>query len=373
MSESVSSRDSFRPPPASSTRASAKTARVLAKYAIKVVGPRAAAQARLDPRARALEPALLRDQADPARAQPAHRVRGSLLPEHRRVLRQGHGDLHDPGRHLHAALPVLRRRPRPAAAARCRGAAPTSPRRSPRSKLAYVVITSVDRDDLRDGGAQHFVDCIRAVRETLARTRRSRSWCRTSAAASSARSRCSRGAARRDEPQPRDRAAPLPAGATGRRTTRIRCSCCRSSRRAIPEVPTKSGLMVGLGETDEEILAVMRDLRAHDVDMLTIGQYLQPSRASPAGRALRASGHVRDVRARGRRSASGTPRSARWCARRTTPTSRRTACSLEPDVGPVRSCQAPKLIGLDGEHREWRPGRCPDRCFLFLVPGEWGE
>ena len=49
-------------------------------------------------------------------------------------------------------------------------------------------------------------------------------------------------------------------------------------------MPTKSGLMVGLGETDEEILDVMRDLRAHDVDMLTIGQYLQPSRPPPAGR-----------------------------------------------------------------------------------------
>ena len=48
-------------------------------------------------------------------------------------------------------------------------------------------------------------------------------------------------------------------------------------KRVHPEVPTKSGLMVGLGEADEEILAVMRDLRAHDVDMLTIGQYLQPS------------------------------------------------------------------------------------------------
>src|SRR5204862_3025240 len=48
-------------------------------------------------------------------------------------------------------------------------------------------------------------------------------------------------------------------------------------KRAHPAVPTKSGLMVGLGETDEEILAVMRDLRAHQVDMLTIGQYLQPS------------------------------------------------------------------------------------------------
>ena len=47
-------------------------------------------------------------------------------------------------------------------------------------------------------------------------------------------------------------------------------------KRRYPDVPTKSGLMVGLGETDEEILAVMRDLRAHDVDMVTIGQYLQP-------------------------------------------------------------------------------------------------
>ena len=52
--------------------------------------------------------------------------------------------------------------------------------------------------------------------------------------------------------------------------------------------------MVGLGETDEEILAVMRDLRAHDIDMLTIGQYLQPSRAPPAGAALRASRRVRE-------------------------------------------------------------------------------
>ena len=72
-----------------------------------------------------------------------------------------------------------------------------------------------------------------------------------------------------------------------------------NSRRAFPDVPTKSGLMVGLGETDDEILAVMRDMRAHDIDMLTIGQYLQPTRGTSAGAALRASGHVRDVRARG--------------------------------------------------------------------------
>ena len=90
-------------------------------------------------------------------------------------------------------------------------------------------------------------------------------------------------------------------------------------------MPTKSGLMVGLGETDEEILAVMRDLRAHDVDMLTIGQYLQPSpHHLPVERYVEPD-DVRDVR-RTRRSgwASSTPPSARWCARPTTPTSRPT-------------------------------------------------
>ena len=91
----------------------------------------AAAQARVDPRARG-EPelALLRDQADPARAEPAHGLRGSLLPEHRRVLRQGHRDLHDHGRHLHAALPVLRRRATAGRSRSTRTSRGTWPRRS---------------------------------------------------------------------------------------------------------------------------------------------------------------------------------------------------------------------------------------------------
>ena len=82
------------------------------------------AQAGVDPRARG-EPelALLRHQEDPARAEAAHRVRGSVLPQHRRVLRQRHRHLHDPRRHLHAPLSVLRRGPRPAAGSRCGGAA----------------------------------------------------------------------------------------------------------------------------------------------------------------------------------------------------------------------------------------------------------
>ena len=102
----------------------------------------------------------------------------------------------------------------------------------------------------------------------------------------------------------------------------------REFKRRFPAMPTKSGLMVGLGETDDEILAVMRDMRAHDIDMLTIGQYLQPTARPPAGAALRASRRVRGVRARGAtRWASGTRRSARWCARRTTRTGRPKRCS----------------------------------------------
>ena len=68
-----------------------------------------------------------------------------------------------------------------------------------------------------------------------------------------------------------------------------------------PDVPTKSGIMVGLGETDEEILQVMHDMRDHDIDMLTIGQYLAPSTIAPAGAPLCASRHLQDVRGRGLR------------------------------------------------------------------------
>ena len=105
-------------PPASSTRA---TRRPRASPSRSSPAERLR-EARVDPRARGVVAALRRDQEDPARAQPAHGVRGSVVPEHRRVLQQGHRDVHDHGRHLHAALPVLRRRPRPAAAARRRRA-----------------------------------------------------------------------------------------------------------------------------------------------------------------------------------------------------------------------------------------------------------
>ena len=142
--------------------------------------------------------------------------------------------------------------------------------------LSYVVITSVDRDDLRDGGAQHFVDCIRAVREISPQTR-------VEVLVPDFRGRLERAleilaAAPPDvmnhnmETVPRlyKRARP---GGDYANSLKLFELCKKMS----PQTPTKSGLMVGLGETDEEILAVMRDLRAHGVEMLTVGQYLAPS------------------------------------------------------------------------------------------------
>jgi lipoic acid synthetase len=143
-------------------------------------------------------------------------------------------------------------------------------------QLAYVVVTSVDRDDLKDGGAAHFVSCIQAIRKTSPRTT-------IEVLVPDFRGRLETalqilGAATPDvmnhnlETVPRlyKRARP---GGDYLHSLRL----LREFKKAHPGVPTKSGLMVGLGETDEEILAVMRDLRSHDVDMLTIGQYLQPS------------------------------------------------------------------------------------------------
>ncbi len=145
-----------------------------------------------------------------------------------------------------------------------------------RLQLAYVVITSVDRDDLKDGGARHFVDCIRAVREHSPRTtievlvpdfrgRLERALEVLSAAAPDVMNH-------NLETVPRLYRQARPGADYGQSL-----SLLQRFKARYPEVPTKSGLMVGLGETDDEILQVMRDLRAHEVEMLTIGQYLQPS------------------------------------------------------------------------------------------------
>ena len=143
-------------------------------------------------------------------------------------------------------------------------------------RLRYVVITSVDRDDLRDGGARHFVDCIRAVRTRSPQTQ-------IEVLVPDFRGRLDRaldilGAAPPDvmnhnlETVPRLYRQARP----GSDYAHSLALLARFKER-FPAIPTKSGLMVGLGETDDEIVATMRDMRAHAIDMLTIGQYLQPT------------------------------------------------------------------------------------------------
>jgi len=143
-------------------------------------------------------------------------------------------------------------------------------------RLNYVVITSVDRDDLRDGGAQHFVDCIRAVRERSPATQ-------IEVLVPDFRGRLDRALAILEAAPPDIMNHNLETVPRLYKQARPGSDYAHSLRllqefkAKVPGVPTKSGLMVGLGETDDEILATMRDLRAHGVDMLTIGQYLQPS------------------------------------------------------------------------------------------------
>jgi lipoyl synthase len=143
-------------------------------------------------------------------------------------------------------------------------------------KLKYVVITSVDRDDLRDGGAAHFVECIRQTRALSPTTQ-------IEILTPDFRGRLDRALGiLRDAPPdvmnhnletvPRLYKQARP-GSDYAHSLKL----LKDFKAEHPNVPTKSGLMVGLGETNEEILQVMRDMRAHDVDMLTIGQYLQPS------------------------------------------------------------------------------------------------
>ena len=143
-------------------------------------------------------------------------------------------------------------------------------------RLAYVVITSVDRDDLRDGGAQHFVDCIRAVRERSPQTK-------IEVLVPDFRGRLDRALAILEAAPPDVMNHNLETVPRLYRIARPGSDYAHSLRllqefkRRVPNVPTKSGLMLGLGENDDEILLVLRDLRAHGVDMLTLGQYLAPS------------------------------------------------------------------------------------------------
>ena len=142
--------------------------------------------------------------------------------------------------------------------------------------LNYVVITSVDRDDLRDGGADHYVQCITRTRELSPKTQ-------IEVLVPDFRGRLDKALDvlanglpdvmnHNMETVPRLYKEARP-GADYAHSLKL----LKDFKARFPHIPTKSGLMVGLGETDEEILEVMRDMRAHDIDMLTIGQYLAPS------------------------------------------------------------------------------------------------
>ena len=145
-------------------------------------------------------------------------------------------------------------------------------------ELRYVVITSVDRDDLRDGGAAHYVRCLERIRELnpgikleilvpdfrgKGRMQRALDILKTS---------------------PPDvfnhnleTVEPLYANVRPGADYAWSLELLKRFKAQHPEVPTKSGVMLGLGETREQVEQVLRDLRAHDVDMITLGQYLQPT------------------------------------------------------------------------------------------------
>jgi len=144
-------------------------------------------------------------------------------------------------------------------------------------RLKYVVITSVDRDDLRDGGAQHFADCIRYSREFSPNLQ-------VEVLTPDFRGRMDVALDILEQTPPDVFNHNLETVPRLYRQSRPGANyqwsldLLKKYKARRPDVLTKSGLMVGLGETKEEILQVLEDMRAHDIDMLTIGQYLQPSK-----------------------------------------------------------------------------------------------
>ncbi|MDR6448621.1 lipoic acid synthetase [Paraburkholderia terricola] len=143
--------------------------------------------------------------------------------------------------------------------------------------LRYVVVTSVDRDDLRDGGAAHFARCVALLRERMPGIR-------VEALTPDFRGRIERALAALSQAWPDvfnhnlETVPSLYRAARAGADYRGSLQLLARVKEANASVLTKSGLMVGLGEADDELLDTMRDLRAHRVDILTLGQYLAPSR-----------------------------------------------------------------------------------------------
>ena len=231
---------------------------------------------------------------------PAHGLRGGGLPEHRRVLGAEARDGDDPGRHLHPRLRLLQRQDRACRWRSTRTSRRIWPRSWPSMGLAHVVITSVDRDDLPDGGAFQFVRCIEAIRAAAPGDHDRDPDPRLPAQARRGRGD-RRGAARRLQPQSRDRAAPLPRRCGPARATSTRCACCSRSRSSTRAMFTKSGIMVGLGEEKREVLQVMDDMRSADDRFPDHRPVSAADAAPPPGRALRRARRVRGLRPHGPR------------------------------------------------------------------------
>lgn len=144
--------------------------------------------------------------------------------------------------------------------------------------LRYVVITSVDRDDLRDGGAEHFAECIRRVRDAVPGIR-----VEVLVPDFRGRSKIDRALDILSETPPDvfnhniETVPDLYPNVRPGADYQWSLTLLKRFGERNPQVPTKSGIMLGLGETREQVEGVLRDLRAHDVDMVTIGQYLQPT------------------------------------------------------------------------------------------------
>jgi lipoic acid synthetase len=144
-------------------------------------------------------------------------------------------------------------------------------------RLKYIVITSVDRDDLRDGGASHFVACIKAIRErnpqikieVLVPDYRGRMMIALEETGKELPDVFNHNI----ETVPRLYKQARP-GSDYQHSLLL----LKKFKEQHPGIPTKSGIMLGLGEINEEVEQTLKDLRAHDVDMVTLGQYLQPSR-----------------------------------------------------------------------------------------------
>ncbi|MFW9609344.1 MAG: lipoyl synthase [Aquaspirillum sp.] len=143
-------------------------------------------------------------------------------------------------------------------------------------RLRYVVITSVDRDDLRDGGAEHFAECIREIRRLSPSTQ-----IEVLVPDFRGRLELALDILSTDRPDVMNHnletAPRLYKQARPGSDYLHSLQLLQQYKQRNPDVVTKSGIMVGLGETDEEVYEVMADMRAHDIDMITIGQYLQPS------------------------------------------------------------------------------------------------